>query len=349
MYNAKALQRYYTFAGLSSADVQDRRVCEGCLRWADSTTLRHAGAGDGRPTYAEQKVAILRVSIIIACLNAEAVIDRCLESVISQDYPDLEIVVADGGSRDGTRSIVDKQGAGTGRSLILLSGSDRGISDAWNKAVARASGEWLLFLGPDDVLATPDVLSRAALTLRDAAPRYRVVYGQIAMVSMTGEIMAVLDRPWNAKTFRSCRYNLPHQAVFHHRSLFTERGPFDTSYSIVADFDFLLRELMVAEPLYVPNLLVCYKRAGGVSNSGRHAPRGVLEQIRLSRFHVGGVAPVLYWCFFKACIKYGLCLLGGDSLIDRIAGDRASHAACQRMQKGSARAKIGVTQTGSPR
>ena len=260
----------------------------------------------------------MRVSIVIACLNAAPVIERCLETVVAQDYPDIEVVVADGGSRDGTQGILGE--AGLGRPLIWISEPDLGIADAWNKAVARATGEWLLFLGPDDTLAASDVISRAMAILRHAAPRHRVVYGQIAMISPAGRTMKILDRPWSAKAFRGCRYNLPHQAVFHHRSLFAERGQFDTSYSIVADFDFLLRELMSADPLYIPNLLVCCKRAGGVSNSGRYAPQGVLEQIRLFRLHVGGAAPTLYWCLFKACIKYALYALGGDSLVARMTG-----------------------------
>jgi glycosyltransferase involved in cell wall biosynthesis len=272
----------------------------------------------------------LRVSIIIACLDAEAVVGRCLDSIARQDYSNIEVIVADGGSTDGTLKILADCDWASPHSLRWFSRRDGGIADAWNSALACASGDWLLFIGADDALAAPDTISRAVDALKLTGANQRVVYGQVAMTAPDGKVLSFVDRPWCAANFRNCRFNLPHQAVFHHRSLFLDHGGFNTSYAIVSDFDFLLRELMLAEPRYISNLLVCYKQIGGISNSAQYAPQGVAEQIRLSRIHVGKVCVQLYLSLFKAWIKYALYLLGGDRLVMQIVGPLPSSPRGQR-------------------
>jgi glycosyltransferase involved in cell wall biosynthesis len=264
----------------------------------------------------------MRLSLILACLNARPLLLRCLESIARQDHRDVELVVADGGSTDGTVGLLAGWKAEPVTSYQWFSGPDRGIADAWNKAVARVSGEWVLFLGADDVLAAPTTLSRAARRLGTlparrlgALPaRARVAYGQVALVDVRGERVDLLERPWSPADFRGCRYNLPHQAVFHHRSLFAEFGPFDEDFRIAADFDFLLRVLAHDEPAYLPGLTVTHMQVGGLSSTRRNAPAVVREEIRLYRRHVGGVPWVLLWWLVKAWAKAGLHNLGGDRL-----------------------------------
>jgi glycosyltransferase involved in cell wall biosynthesis len=259
-----------------------------------------------------------RISVIVACLDAGRLIDHCLNSIAETNYPGVEIIVADGGSRDGTLETLRASRERLGGMLSWVSEPDSGIADAWNKAIAKASGDWLLFLGADDTLAAPNVFLRAARHLEHAAPRHRIVYGQVALVGHGGEILRLMDRPWSPREFRSCRYNLPHQAVFHHRSLFREFGDFDAGLRIVADFDFLLRHLMTAEPLYLPGLVVARMRVGGASTSTLLAPAGVREQIRLYRRHVGGISAVLTGALMKAWIKVALYHLGGDPLVFQV-------------------------------
>jgi len=270
---------------------------------ADARTRPHSGF-----------VGAMRISIIVASRNAGPTIGRCLDSIAQQQHPNIETIVADGGSSDGTVDLLKKRSASRGTSLVWFSEPDSGIAEAWNKAVGCATGDWVLFLGADDRLASPDVLSRAAVVLEQALPEHRVVYGQVTLVATNGEEVGALDRPWSSNEFHNCYYNLPHQAVFHHRSLFKEFGKFDTSLTIAAAFDFLLRALAEAEPLRVPGLTVTQMQIGGLSNSRLNAPKLVLEEMRLFRRHVGGIPWRHAWWLVKAWGKYALYRLGDDRL-----------------------------------
>jgi glycosyltransferase involved in cell wall biosynthesis len=271
----------------------------------------------------------MRISVVIACLDSAPVIDRCLESIAIQSYPDIEVVVSDGGSTDGTiERLIEHERKMAGR-LEWRSERDRGIADAWNKAVARCTGDWLLFLGADDALEDPDVISRAASHLREAFPDHRVVYGNVTLCDSNQRPIATLEQPWSPAEFRNCRRCLPHQAVFHHRSLFVDHGSFDTSLRIVSDYDFLLRELMKSAPLHVPELFVTQMQIGGISNDRAYSASVVREQICLFRRHVGGTPLLLRWWLLKATIIRHLHKIGGDRLAlfatnayRRIAGGR---------------------------
>lgn len=255
----------------------------------------------------------MNISIIIATFNAAQYIGRCLDSIREQDYPDFEVVVADGGSRDGTLEILKHYSTLMGGSLIWFSEPDQGIGDAWNKAVKRANGEWLLFQGADDRLAAPDVISKAASFLLKAYPAYRVVYGRVAMSSSNGEILELIDRPWSINEFHShCLLTPPHQAVFNHRSLFDEHGYFDTTLTYLMDYDFLLRGMLQAQPLHMPEFTVSNMQVGGISNSRDHIVRLNLELMYLYKRHAKISNPILYWWLVKAFGIMLLYQLGGE-------------------------------------
>jgi glycosyltransferase involved in cell wall biosynthesis len=256
----------------------------------------------------------MRLTLVLACLDMAPLLRRCLDSIAAQDHPDIELIVADGGSRDGTVAMLARWEAAPVTSFIWFSEKDRGIADAWNKAIARASGDWVLFLGADDLLANPDVLSRAADRLAALPERVGIAYGQVALADRNGRQVDVLERPWTPSDFRRCRANLPHQAVFHRRSLFQAFGPFDASLRIAADYDFLLRALAHDAPVYLPELTVTRMQLGGLSSTRRNAPEVVGELIRLYRRHRGGVPWVLLWWLAKAWVKSILHRLGGDRL-----------------------------------
>ncbi|HCL7215454.1 TPA: glycosyltransferase, partial [Escherichia coli] len=116
------------------------------------------------------------VSIIIATFNSELDIANCLQSVINQSYKYIEIIIMDGGSSDKTldiaKSFKDER-------IIIVSENDRGIYDAWNKAVDLSNGDWITFIGSDDIYYHTNAIASLikGIAVSNGAP---VVYGRTA-------------------------------------------------------------------------------------------------------------------------------------------------------------------------
>ena len=213
-----------------------------------------------------------RFSIVVAVLNGAHTVGACLTSVAKQTYLDHEVVVMDGGSTDGTQQVIQRFGK-----LVSYQEStpDRGISHAWNKAIPHAHGEWVLFLGADDVLAHPDVLKRASgkLDARSAS----VAYGRVELLDSSGQVSTTLGEPWSA-TSEAFQYRntIPHQGVFHRRDLFDRNGLFDERFRICADYDLLMREVLRTEPLFL-GFTVAQMGYGGLSNRASSGLRATRE------------------------------------------------------------------------
>lgn len=222
------------------------------------------------------------VTVVVAVFNARPSLKRCLDSVLAQTLPGVELVVIDGGSTDGSVGLLQEYGA---RISYWISEPDRGIYDALNKGLAHAHGEWIYILGADDWLWSADVFERAAPHLLRAYPPARIVYGEVAFVDERGDLISVLGVPWEKQRARFSAYmSLPHQAVFHHRSLFAERGVFDETFRAAGDYEMLLRELRHADPVFVPGLLIAaYRFGAGTSSDPRNNWRVLGEWRRAQR------------------------------------------------------------------
>ncbi len=256
-----------------------------------------------------------RISIVIATLNAAQFVGRCLESIVAQDYSNYEIVVVDGASADGTLDILRHYAAVFGGQLTWVSEPDSGIAEAWNKGVRLTRGEWLIFIGADDALSAPDVFSRIAAPLAKAFPSHSIVYGTVDATGQDGSLIEHCDWPWSPLRFRNCIENLPHAAVFHHRSLFSCHGCFDPAFKVTLDYDFLLRALMNSTPLQVSDLVVTDAQIGGVSTDFRNYPLAIRERIKLSRRHIGRVPFLVRWWIAKVWASWVLYKIGDRWLV----------------------------------
>lgn len=199
------------------------------------------------------------ISILIVCRNPGPRLRAALDSLWGQQNAAVEIVVVDGASTDGTAEWLAENRS---RLAACLSEPDHGIYDAMNKAVAQATGEWILFLGADDRLAAPDVLARAAAEL-----------SRTTASVLVGEARYDDGRRYPfAGVHAAIRRNfVHHQAAFYRRELFTRHGAFDPSLRIQADYDYNLRLLRAGAtfaplPLHISNCA-----PGGASDSGRWA------------------------------------------------------------------------------
>lgn len=230
----------------------------------------------------------MKFSIITATYNAAATLGDSLRSVAGQTHSDIEHWVIDGGSRDGTQSIVENN-----RSRIagFVSEPDGGIYDALNKGLLRATGEVVGFLHADDVYANDEVL--AAIAEAFANPAVDAVYGDLTYVDREDTTRVV--RYWKSGAFDHARlrngWMPPHPTFYVRRSVYERLGLFDTRYRISADYECIVRFLFVnsLRTVYIPKVLVSM-RVGGVSNrSLRSIRRKSLEDLDIMRRHgVGG-------------------------------------------------------------
>jgi glycosyltransferase involved in cell wall biosynthesis len=177
-----------------------------------------------------------KISIVIAVFNGAKTFQECLDSFTQQTYQYKELLVIDGGSTDGTIDLII---ANQQHMHYWISEPDKGIYDAWNKALKHASGDWVSFLGADDTLL-PNALQNYSSYLQtheDEALDY--VSSKVNLVS-GDKFIRTIGKPWKWHAFK--RYmNVAHVGSLHHKRLYEKYGGYDTSYKICADYEFLLR------------------------------------------------------------------------------------------------------------
>lgn len=254
-----------------------------------------------------------KITVIVAVFNGAKTLQRCIDSVAEQTYPHKELIVMDGGSTDGTVEILK---ANSDKITYWESERDRGISHAWNKALDRARGEWICFLGADDYFYEPDVLKLMSPYLARAYPPTRVVYGQVAVVTDKGNLLGMPAKPWQElRPHFFLGMNIPHQGVFQHRSLFEVHGYFDESFRIAGDYELLMRELVSAEALFVPGVVVTAMQYGGLSTIPSLARRALVE-FRHAQVKNGlSQLPLKWtWIYVKAWAKHLLNSTVGERL-----------------------------------
>jgi glycosyltransferase involved in cell wall biosynthesis len=195
------------------------------------------------------------VTVITPIFNGKAYAAGCLESVLRQDYPNIEHIVLDGASNDGT---VDVLREFDDRIALWRSEPDAGLFDAWNKALDEARGEWICFLGVDDEFLPGAISAYMALAAKNPGAEY--LSSKARWVHRSGYEKMIGDR-WTWREF-SKHMCTAHVGSMHRRSLFDRLGKYDTSYPIVADYELLLRARNQLRTAYMPVATVMM-RAGG--------------------------------------------------------------------------------------
>lgn len=232
------------------------------------------------------------ISIVVAVYNGSQTLPQCIDSVVQQTYSNKELIVIDGGSNDGTVEILK---ANNEHIRYWISEPDRGIYNAWNKALAQAQGEWICFLGADDFFWDAQVLEKMSGHIQKLPTDIRVVYGQIMLLNSNDEQVFLSGVPWQnvKKRFKQIMC-IPHTGALHRRSLFEQHGVFDESFRIAGDYELLLRELKSADAEFIPGLITVAMRQGGISSK----PANVLVVMRewrvASRLH-GQRVPSVSW------------------------------------------------------
>ncbi len=176
------------------------------------------------------------VTVITATYNAAKYLPDAIQSIREQDYGNIEYIVVDGASTDGTVDVIRANEDIIDR---WISEPDTGIYAAWNKGVRLARGEWIAFLGADDIYCAGaiEAYMNAIRCCRDNPPHY---ISSRVNLTLGREVLRTVGQRWNWRAFRK-RMNVAHVGSLHHRSLFEQYGLFDESYRICGDYEFLLR------------------------------------------------------------------------------------------------------------
>ncbi|MDR2529261.1 MAG: glycosyltransferase [Synergistaceae bacterium] len=205
-------------------------------------------------------------SIVTACLDAASTIESAIKSVLAQGWSGLEYIVIDGGSADGTLEVIEKYRP---RLAHVVSESDGGIYDAFNKGVALATGDLVGILNADDQYA-PWAFSAVAKA-EAAYPDYGVFYGKMAVIDKARRRWTVYPLGDSARLTEGM--GVPHPAVFVRRALYEKHGLFDTSFKVAGDWDFMLRLHLAGERFHpIDKVLAAFANTGVSSQvSGRLA------------------------------------------------------------------------------
>ena len=272
----------------------------------------------------------MKISLITACYNSAKTIKTAMDSVLAQKGVDIEYIVVDGGSTDGTVAIVGdfltqrRRGAEYAEKqrdfrfeFKWMSERDRGMYDAINKGIKMATGDIVGILNADDILASDDTLARIAERFSSGGvrsggvrsggvgERVDCVYADIRFVREGETVEALREAPtvrycsaakWRPWMFRFAAM-VPHPSFYVRRECFERLGGYSLDYRICADFELELRYLLLAKlrAAYLPECVVIM-RMGGMSTSGWRS--NVLinrEDLRALRSHgIWSCLPLIY-------------------------------------------------------
>jgi glycosyltransferase involved in cell wall biosynthesis len=224
------------------------------------------------------------LSVITIVYNNVRDIERTLLSVLNQTYPNIEYIVVDGLSTDGTLEIVNRYKS---KITKLISEKDEGIYDAMNKGLAAATGDYVIFMNSGDGFYETGTVTDVFASAKDAD----IYYGETEMIDSEGQSLG--RRRHKAPkhfTWRSFKYgmSISHQAIYIRRSL---TGPYDPQYYLSADIDWIIRAAEKAKNIVNVNRYVARYQVGGMSKT-KHR-QSLMERFDIMKRYYG-LVPTLF-------------------------------------------------------
>lgn len=209
----------------------------------------------------------MKVSLITATYNCDSTVVSCLASIAQQTYADIEHIVIDGGSTDKTLDILLKHRS---QLALVLSEKDRGIYDALNKGIQRASGDVIGILHSDDFFEDENVIANV-VDIFNKNSKMPMVIGSVKYVDNHNTEKVI--RLYSSKKFRvwMLRFGFipAHTATFIRKDIYERIGLYNIKYASAGDFEFFIRAFWLYEiPFLVINQVLVRMRIGGLSSSG---------------------------------------------------------------------------------
>jgi glycosyltransferase involved in cell wall biosynthesis len=248
----------------------------------------------------------LKVSIITVCYNSEQTLEETINSVISQDYADIEYIIVDGKSKDKTMAIVEKYDQYISKKI---SDTDKGIYDAMNKGINIATGDIIGILNSDDLFTKNSIISEVVNTF-NANSGVDAVYGNLTYFKNEDKNKVV--RTWITKDYYDGFFSHgevpPHPSLFVRSKVYKEIGTYFPDFKISSDYEFMLRAFKVHQykPLHL-NRFVVNMRMGGESTKNFSNILVGNKEISLA-WKMNNIRPPFYFWFFriiKKLLQYG--------------------------------------------
>lgn len=264
-------------------------------------------------------------TIITATRNAAATMPRLLASLAGQTYRDFELIIQDGASTDDTVAVAE-----TWRrrlpALRIVSEPDTGIYDAWNKALPRIRGQWVLFLGADDFILNTTALADASQELAALPSHILYAASPVALVNAAGCALDTIVPSRALEKDFPFGMPAPHQGLFQRNRLFFTEC-FDSTLRVSSDYDFFCRTATTDNLIYLDQMYVCMG-LGGLTGNLHGMCRLHLENLRISRRYFPTARHLfLFWRIACSYIFKGIAFLSSET-----AG--CAVADCYRRLKG---------------
>lgn len=254
---------------------------------------------------------MLKISIIIPSYNMVGFIEQTIQSILDQNYPNLECIVMDGGSDDGTLDILKKYGS----KITWISEKDAGQSDAINKGFRLASGDIVAFINADDAYEKDSF--RKAANMFEKNPAVKWAYGKCRIINKDGlEMRKPITRYRN---FWGKRYSynrllildfIAQPAVFWRKELTDEIGLFDVEKQLSMDYEYLLRAGAKYDPAFIDDYLARFRVHPGSKGSLSMMPAAKVALDDAKRFaRAQGkwfLVPLQYLNFFSVVLGYSI-------------------------------------------
>lgn len=192
------------------------------------------------------------ISIITVVRNGVSTLEESILSVLNQNYKDFEYIIVDGVSTDGTLNVLNKYEG----KIKFISEPDNGVYDAMNKGIALAQGNWIYFLGCDDILYSESTLSNVfSISNYDD---YDVIYGNVLFKQSN----KIFDGKFDDE--KMVNRSICHQAIFYRREVFEKQGTFSTEYKSASDYIFNIKLycLNSSKWLYIDKIIAIYNELG---------------------------------------------------------------------------------------
>lgn len=214
------------------------------------------------------------ISVVIPCLNRAHFLKPTIESVLQQDYPNIECIVVDGGSTDGTLSILKSYKD----RIKWVSEPDNGHADAINKGWRMSQGQIMAWLNADDLWAVPKAASQVVSFFQTHAD-VDVVYGDCGEIDIEGNLVRVMTpREWDLlRAVEYCDHIIFQPAAFIRRSILDQVGELDTAFYQKKDHEFWLRIGLASKIEYMPELLAHARNIKGLSYDAKTAAPACIQ------------------------------------------------------------------------